>query len=521
MKWQKGELFRIIGLYLLIIPFLNALNATSYVNSQIQGYFGASGTEFMYMNLIPVFVLVAGIPLALAIAKQFRLRQLMFAIIIISFVLNTLSAFSPDIFWFTLFRSLLSFFSIFGILASLIPIVMRYNPVMNMAIMYGIVQFIIQGSSLIYKFTGAHFAHIFDWRTSVMLVNINFLACIILTWFFISNKIPFRQAPFSFDFKGWGLMVLFMLPLLFMTAEGLNRGWFSDEYIILAVGIIFCLALIYFLYSRNRVNPIIDLKVFTYRNVAIGTILYFLTGALNGTGSVITGFMGNILGFDDLYMARTNLIILAGLSVSIPLCTWMLYKRMYLNVIAISGFLFFALFHILMYFRFYPGIAPADFLWPFIFKGIGIGFLYVLSSLYISENVPKHLSGSRMMSGVIARVIFAILLGGSVLSTYVSKLNTLHNTGISQQITEGNKAADSQYDKTRIYYLSKGLKPGEADKHADDSLRYETGKSSLMLAYKDIYLVIAAGSFITALAILLLKIGRRPVQKIEVEPIPV
>jgi DHA2 family multidrug resistance protein len=174
-----------------------------------------------------------------------------------------------------------------------------------------------------------------------------------------------------------------------------------------------------------------------------------------------------------------------------------------------------------MYFRFYPGIAPADFLWPFIFKGIGIGFLYVLSSLYISENVPKHLSGSRMMSGVIARVIFALLLGGSVLSTYVSKLNTLHNTGISQQITEGNKAADSQYDKARNYYLSKGLKQGEADKHADDSFRYETGKSSLMLAYKDIYLVITAGSFITALTILLLKIGRRPVQKVEVEPIPV
>jgi DHA2 family multidrug resistance protein len=126
-----------------------------------------------------------------------------------------------------------------------------------------------------------------------------------------------------------------------------------------------------------------------------------------------------------------------------------------------------------------------------------------------------------MMSGVIARVIFALLLGASVLSTYVSRLNTLHNTGISQQITEGNKAVKSQYDKTRYYFLSKGLKSGEADKHADDSFRYETGKSSLMLAYKDIYLVMAAGSFIIAIVILLLRIGRRPVQKVEVEPIPV
>ena len=75
------------------------------------------------------------------------------------------------------------------------------------------------------------------------------------------------------------------------------------------------------------------------------------------------------------------------------------------------GFLAFSLYHLLMYFRFYPGIGEADFILPFIIKGIGIGFLYLLSALYISENVPKNLSTSRMMSGIIARVVFALILG--------------------------------------------------------------------------------------------------------------
>ncbi|MCU0363271.1 MAG: MFS transporter, partial [Bacteroidales bacterium] len=462
MKWQRGELLKVIGLYLLIIPFFNALNATGYQNPQIQGYFGASGTEIMYMNIIPMFVLVAGIPLALVLARMFPLRSLMYIIIILSFAMNTLSAFASGIFLFTLSRSLLSFLTIFGILAALIPIVMKYNPALNMAIMYGIVQFIIQGSALLYKYLGALFAHIYDWRTSILLVNINFLLCIILTWIFIRKNDPPPKHPFSFDFRGWGIMVLFLLPLLFLTAEGQNRDWFTDTGVKIASASVLLAGVLYFLHARNTANPLIDLRVFRYRNVIAGTFLFFLTGAINGTGSVILGFMGGILGFDDLYMARTHLFTLAGIAISVPACTYLLYKRVHLQVAAIAGFVAFALFHLLMHFRFYPGISSFDFMWPLIFKGFGIGFLYVMSSLYISENVPKALSTSRMMSGVIARVVFALLLGASVLNTMVSKLTVMHNTGISQQITAGNREASEKQENTRKYYLIKGLKPSQA-----------------------------------------------------------
>ncbi|HEY1871227.1 MAG TPA: hypothetical protein VGG71_09225, partial [Chitinophagaceae bacterium] len=165
MFWKKGEFLKATGLYLLIIPFLNVLNATGYVSSQIQGHFDASSVEFMYINLVPVFVMLAGLPLALELAKMFPLKSMMLCITIASIILNTCSAYAPDIFWFIVCRSFLTFCTIFGIVAALIPIVVMYNPKLNMAIMYGIVQFIIQGSSNLYKFIGAHVAGIYDWRT--------------------------------------------------------------------------------------------------------------------------------------------------------------------------------------------------------------------------------------------------------------------------------------------------------------------------------------------------------------------
>ncbi|MEO8150409.1 MAG: MFS transporter, partial [Bacteroidia bacterium] len=296
MAYKKGELLKVTGLYLLIIPFLNALNATGYESSQIQGHFGASSVEFMYINLVPVLVMLAGIPLAMELAKKFPLKSMMLCITVASIILNSCSAYAPDIFWFIVCRSLLSFCTIFGIVAALIPIVLLYNPKLNMAIMYGIVQFLIQGSSNLYKFLGAQFSNIYDWRTSLLMLNLNFLLCILLTFVFIRKDVALGKQPFSFDFKGWIFMLLFFMPILFMAAEGQNREWFSDSKVTLAAAMLLVVTGSYIFYARRHPNPLIDLNVYKYKNVVIGSLFFFLIGLANGTGSVIMGYMAGLLG---------------------------------------------------------------------------------------------------------------------------------------------------------------------------------------------------------------------------------
>jgi DHA2 family multidrug resistance protein len=68
--------------------------------------------------------------------------------------------------------------------------------------------------------------------------------------------------------------------------------------------------------------------------------------------------------------------------------------------------------------------------------------------------------------------------------------------------------------------MNKGLKVTEAEKLADDPLRYEIQRPAIMLAYKDIYLVMAIVSLIPALLIIILRLGRRALRPVEVEPIP-
>ena len=134
--------------------------------------------------------------------------------------------------------------------------------------------------------------------------------------------------------------------------------------------------------------------------------------------------------------------------------------------------------------------------------------------------MPKPLGDSRMMSGVISRAVFASLLGGAILGTFISNINVQHKTGLSQQLSELNSEAKAQLDKNKNIYMLKGLSAWEAQKKAEKSLSNQTSQSAMMLAYKDIYLVMAALCFFPILVLLVFRLGRRPIGRVDVEPIP-
>jgi DHA2 family multidrug resistance protein len=518
---KKGSLFTLIGLYVLTIPFFNGLNVTAYDNSQILGHFGVSTIVFTYSVYIPIFSMLAFMPLGLKIGKQIPVRTLILSVSFLSLLFNTASLFAPTIGWFTFCRALLAIVSVTGIFASMVPILLKYNPVFNMALLYGILQFIQKGSQHLYQYFGAHFTSLHNWTFSIYFLNVNFLVCILLAWYFYKADVAPMKTLFQFDWRGWIILIVFFVVMLFLCAEGQTRNWFEDPKIGLATALLFVLFGVYLLHTRFTENPIIDPDVYRYKNVVIGAFLMFYIGIMNGTGSVVTGYMTNILGFDSVLGAQTHLALLLGLCISIPLSTYLLYKRIYLATIWIIGFACYGFYHVILFLRFYPGIDSSDFFLPLVFKGLGMGFLFPVSLLYISEGVPPKLSTSRMMSGIIAQAVFASLLGSAILGTSISNVNIQHKTGLSQQLTATNKLAENQLASSKKNFLFMGLSDGEAQKKAEKSLSNQTAEAAILLAYKDIYLVMSAICFLPVFIILLFKLWRRPIGKVEAEPIPI
>ena len=518
---KKGSVFTLTGLYILTIPFFNGLNVTTYDNSQILGHFGPSTTVFSYAVYIPIFVMLAFLPLGLKLGKQIKVRTMILSVSFLSLIFNTASLFAPTIAWFVLCRSLLAMVSVIGIFASMVPILLKYNPALNMALLYGIFQFIQKGSQHLYQYLGAHFVSFHNWTFGIYFLNVNFLICILLAWYFYKADVAPMKTKFQFDWRGWIILILFFAIILFLCAEGQTRNWFSDPKITLAFAVLFIVAGIYLLHVRFTAEPLINPDVYKFKNVIPGAFLMFYIGIINGTGSVVTGYMTNILGFDSVLGAVTHLSLLIGLCISIPLSTYLLYKRIYLATIWVIGFTCYGIYHMILFFRFYPGIDASDFYLPLIFKGLGMGFLFPVSLLYISEGIPPFLSTSRMMTGIIAQAVFASLLGGAVLGTFISNMNVQHKTGLSQQLSPLNKQAEQQLENSKRQFLFMGLSDAEAQKKAEKSLSNQTSQASMLLAYKDIYLVMSAVCFLPIFIILLFKLWRRPIGRVEVEPIPI
>ena len=55
-----------------------------------------------------------------------------------------------------------------------------------------------------------------------------------------------------------------------------------------------------FTYVKWTYEQMCKYDVYKYKNVVFGSLLFFYTGMMNGTGSIVTGFMTNILGFDSI-----------------------------------------------------------------------------------------------------------------------------------------------------------------------------------------------------------------------------
>lgn len=119
---KKGSVFTLVGLYILTIPFFNALNVTSYDNSQLLGHFGVSTIAFTYSTYIPFFTMLGFLPLGLKIGKQVPMRTMVLSVSFLSIICNTASLFADTIEWFTVWRSLLAILSIIGIFVTIIPV---------------------------------------------------------------------------------------------------------------------------------------------------------------------------------------------------------------------------------------------------------------------------------------------------------------------------------------------------------------------------------------------------------------
>ena len=422
----------------LVVIFTNALlmNVVGYDMTHVQGHFGASVQDLQLSIQLPFAILLIVLPVTIALAFSLPLQPTFgcAGLATAFFYIGCLLA--PTIYWFTFFKALLCISALLALLCSIIPMMLTYNPKFNMPMLFAIIYSVVFGLGDICKFLGTYIISAFNWEYGFLLfIALIFVAVIMVSVFFKRERVlPKPKGGGSLDVPGLSLLLALFVGLTVILVKGPNEHWFESPLIQGMAA--FCLILtgIYILYAAHIKKAYVQLEVFTYKNTLIGGFFLTAAGFLLSTSGALNGLMG-LSGFNNIAMDQP--ICLRSLAEFLPIiCVVAIKNKIYLSTIMALGFIALALFHLTMARYFYQGIGTHDFFWPLILRGAGQIFLYLSLAIYVAENIPKHLSGSRVIVSVFFKIILGAFIGGqrSVIFPQGHKFCNLYFAGVNFKI---------------------------------------------------------------------------------------
>ena len=140
----------------------------------------------------------------------------------------------------------------------------------------------------------------FSWHW-IFLINVPVgIALVMLIRAFVPDEPPNHDGS-PVDYLGFALIALGLGSLQWLLDRGQTADWWASTQIrVLAVIVVVCLST-YIVRAFDQKNPIVDLRLFRYKNYAVSNVLMFVLGfVLLGSTAMLPLFMQSLLGYTAL-----------------------------------------------------------------------------------------------------------------------------------------------------------------------------------------------------------------------------
>jgi MFS transporter, DHA2 family, multidrug resistance protein len=218
-------------------------------------------------------------------------------------------------------------------------------------------------------------------------------------------------------------------------------------------------------------------------------------------------FIQNLLGFTAM---QTGLILLPGgvaTAVMMPIVGKALQKGFPPQIMNALGFIsFFVFTYMLSHSTLDSG--RSDFFWPLIFRGVGLGFLFVpLTTLALSNlrgrDIPQGAGLTNMMRQ----------LGGSfgiaLIATYIQHRSAAHRQNLLAHVSIYDFALRERMDAITRALVGKGSSLDMARRQAAAAIEGTVVRQTFLLTYMDAFRIVGVFFLLCIPLLLLFKRGRR------------
>lgn len=335
---------------------------------------------------------------------------------------------------------------------------------------------------------GGYLTDNFSWSW-IFYVNVPIgILAAFLSWKYIKGEK--KKLIGKVDYWGILALVVGIGSLQLLLEEGERKDWFASTFIIITLILSVTGICLFILREIKAKNPVVDIRILRFRNVAVGSALRFAFGvAIYCSVFLYPVFVQSFLGWNA---TRTGLLILPGAFLTGMLMGVngaLLKKGINPKVLLIVGFVAVIAYEYITYRLATPSAGEWDFLWPQLVRGLGFGFIFVpAASLTLAGLKGKDVGQASGLSNMLQ------LLGGSVglavINTYVTRRIANHRIDLMGNLSFYNTASNERMHQLTVNLVANGKSAAQAKQMAMGIMDGALSRQSAMISYSEGFMLI-------------------------------
>lgn len=298
-----------------------------------------------------------------------------------------------------------------------------------------------------------------------------------------------KRALIRVDAVGLALVVIGLTTIEIFLLRGPREAWFESPFIV-TMSLVGVVSLMLFVWWEWRCDePVLNLHILTDVSYTSGVCLVLLWGLVFfGSPFLIPIYLQQLRGYSAIDSGFLMLPQALAMVVLAPLV-----GRLYAYVsprLLVGGGMglitlgFFDMGHFTL------EVSTARMLPAFVLNGAGIAFLYTALTTATMASVPAPLLGAATsLYGLVRRTGASI--GFALIATQVTHRTVVHHTALSTYTMPDAIGLRLNLDNLTTYLTHKGLSLVLAQHHAQQFLRKAVISQATMLAYSDIFIMLA------------------------------
>ena len=427
-------LIMVFGMFMSILD----IQIVSASLSDIQAGLSASSSEVSWVQTAYLIAEVIAIPLSGFLSRALGTR-LLFAIsaagfTAASFMCGLTSTIEQMILW----RAVQGFLGA-GMIPTVFASAYTIFPRSKMPMVTPIIGLVATLAPTVGPTVGGYITDVMSWHWLFFINIVPGIGITIGVWMLVDFDKPNFKLLEKFDWWGLASMAGFLGALEYVLEEGPQYDWFQDPSVFW-MGIVCAFSAVVFFWRVLRVKePIVDIRAFTDRNFALGSMFSFCVGiGLYGLTYIYPRYLAEVRGYSALMIGETMFVSGIAMFATAPL-VGKLMTKVDLRYLIAAGLIIFAIGSwqmtwITRDYDFY------ELLWPQVFRGVGMMLAMVpVNNIALGTLPPDRLKNASGLFNLTRNLGGAV--GLAIINTVLDHRTDLHISRLHDRVTWGNAMA--------------------------------------------------------------------------------